>query len=74
MPEYSVTYPTRPNGEYSQYVHADNPADAVHAATKLDWPTNPGYTVAFDQEPEVWIIRHPHRLRSRHVQGPKRGG
>ncbi|MFE2497105.1 hypothetical protein [Streptomyces scopuliridis] len=74
MPAYSVTYPTRPNGVYSQYVNAADPADAVRAAAELDWPTNPGYSVAFDCEPEVWILLRPYRLRSRHVQGPRYTG
>ncbi|MFJ1647988.1 hypothetical protein [Streptomyces sp. NPDC088258] len=70
MPKYSVTYPTRPNGVYSQFVTATDPADAVRAAAELDWPTTPGYTVAFDCKPEVWILLRPYRLRSRHIQGP----
>lgn len=70
MPRYSVTWPTRPEGEYSQHVRAADPTDAVRAAAELDWPTSPGYSVAFDYEPEVWRLRHPYPLLSRHVQGP----
>lgn len=70
MPQYSVTWPTRPAGVYTEYVHAADPTDAVRVAGDLDWPTSPGYTMAFDYEPEVWLLRRPHRLRSRHVQGP----
>jgi hypothetical protein len=70
VPLYSVTYPTRPDGEYTQYIRAVDPDDAVTAARELDWPTSPGYEVAFGQEPEVWVLRRPYRLRSRHVQGP----
>lgn len=71
MPRYSVTWPTLPKGEYTQFIRAVDPADAVEAARELDWPMNDGYQVAFDQEPEVWQLRRPHRLRSRHVQGPR---
>ncbi|MGH3584864.1 MAG: hypothetical protein ACRDQ0_00940 [Pseudonocardia sp.] len=70
MPQYSVTWPTRPNGVYSELVHATDPTDAVRVAASLEWPTNPGYEVAFDYTPEVWALRRPYRLRSRHVQGP----
>ncbi|MEU8623290.1 hypothetical protein [Streptomyces sp. NPDC048669] len=71
MPQFSVTWPTRPGGVYSQFVHATGPTEAVRVAAELDWPTSPGYSVAFDYEPEVWILRRPYRLRSRHVQGPQ---
>ncbi|MGW1015598.1 hypothetical protein [Streptomyces niveus] len=74
MPNYSVTFPTRPSGVYTKWVRAADPTDAVRVAAELDWPTGPGYTVAFDYEPEVWLNRHPYRLRSRHVQGPRFGG
>ncbi|MCX4450672.1 hypothetical protein [Streptomyces sp. NBC_01789] len=69
MPLYSVTWPARPGGEYTQFIRAVDPADAVEGARELDWPTNDGYQVAFDQEPEVWQLRRPYRLRSRRVQG-----
>ncbi|MEV8398838.1 hypothetical protein [Streptomyces niveus] len=74
MTEYSVTYPTRPSGVYTQFVEAGDPAAAVRAAAKLDWPTTPGYTVEFDKEPEVWVNRHPYRFRSKRVSGPDYGG
>lgn len=70
MPCFSVTWPTRPAGVYSQYVHAVDATDAVRAAADLDWPTAEGYTVAFDYVPEVWRLRRPYRWLSRHVAGP----
>ncbi|WP_330172991.1 hypothetical protein OG875_04930 [Streptomyces sp. NBC_01498] len=74
MPEYTVTYPTLPNGIYTQEVKADSIEDAVRAARELDWPTNPGYTVEFDKEPAVWLLRYPRRIRSKRVSGPDYGG
>lgn len=68
-PHWSVTWPTRPNGVYTQLVRADDPTDAVRVAAELDWPTAPGYTVAFDYEPQVWRLLHPYRWRSRRVAG-----
>jgi hypothetical protein len=73
MPKYSVTWPTRPSGIYTECVQAADPTHAVRVAAELDWPTSPGYTVAFDYEPGVWLNRRPYRLRSRHVQGPRFG-
>ena len=70
-PRWSVTWPTRPNGVYTQLVRADDPTDAVRVAAELDWPTAPGYTVAFDYEPQVWRLRRPYGLRSRPVAGPE---
>lgn len=69
-PRWSVTWPTRPNGVYTQLVRADDPADAVRVAAELEWPTAPGYAVAFDYEPQVWRLLRPYRLRSRRVVGP----
>jgi hypothetical protein len=69
-PRWSVTWPTRPNGVYTQLVRADDPVDAVRVAAELDWPTADGYTVAFDYEPQVWRLRRPYRLRSHPVAGP----
>lgn len=69
-PRWSVTWPTRPNGVYTQLVRADDPADAVRVAAELDWPTANGYTVAFDYEPQVWRLLRPYRWRSRPVAGP----
>ncbi|MFD3520439.1 hypothetical protein [Streptomyces sp. NPDC058653] len=74
MSKYAVAYPTRPSSVYTQWVEADSPTGAVQAAAKLDWPTAPGYTVAFDKEPEVWINRRPYRIRSKRVSGPDYGG
>lgn len=65
-----MTWPTRPHGVYTQLVRADNPVDAVRVAAALDWPIAPGYSVAFDYEPQVWRLRRPYRLRSRPVAGP----
>lgn len=70
MKQYTVTWPTRPTGLYTEYAEADTPTDAVRDAAARDLPTTPGYTIAFDYEPEVWQIRTPNRLRSRRVQGP----
>ncbi|MFD9464348.1 hypothetical protein [Streptomyces sp. NPDC060027] len=69
-PRWSVTWPTRPSGVYTQLVRADDPVDAVRVASELDWPTAPGYEVAFDYEPQVWRLLHPYALRSRPVAGP----
>jgi hypothetical protein len=69
-PRWSVTWPTRPNGIYTQLVRADDPVDAVRVAAGLDWPTAPGYSLAFDYEPQVWRLRRPYSLRSRPVAGP----
>jgi hypothetical protein len=76
MKKYSVTWPTRPEGVYTQLVYlvyADGPTDAVRVAAGLDWPTTDGYSMAFDYEPEVWQLRWPFRLRSHHVAGPDFG-
>lgn len=73
MKKYSVTWPTRPEGVYTQVVYAADPTDAVREAADLDWPTTDGYRVAFDYEPEVWRLRRPFRLRSHHVAGPDFG-
>jgi hypothetical protein len=70
-PEWTVTWPTRPDGVYTEAVRAIDPTDAVRVASLLGWPTTPGYDVAFDYTPEVWRLRHPYRWRSRHVQGPQ---
>lgn len=70
MKKYTVTWPTRPSGVYSELVWADDPTDAVRVAAELDWPTAPGYTVAFDYTPMVWRLKHPYRWRSRQVAGP----
>lgn len=69
-PRWSVTWPTRPNGIYTQLVRADDPVDAVRVAAELEWPTADGYTVAFDYEPQVWRLKRPYSLRSRPVAGP----
>jgi hypothetical protein len=69
-PRWSVTWPTRPNGVYTQLVRADDPTDAVRVAAGLEWPTADGYTVAFDYGPQVWRLLRPYRLRSHHVAGP----
>ena len=69
-PRWSVTWPTRPNGVYTQLVRADDPVDAVRVAAELDWPTAPGYSVAFDYEPQVWRLLRPYWLRSHPVAGP----
>ena len=69
MKTWTVTWPTRPAGIYTQTVQAADPAGAVHAAALLDWPTAPGYEVAFDYTPEVWCIRRPRWLSLR-VHGP----
>jgi hypothetical protein len=74
MSEYSVTFPTLPEGVYTQYVTANGPAEAIRAAAELEWPTNPGYTVELNKEPEVWIVRRPYRVRSKRVSGPNYGG
>lgn len=75
MPRYSVTWPTRPEGEYSIHVYAADPTEAASVAAEEDLPTSEGYSLAYDYEPEVWILRHPYRYgwRSRHVQGPNYG-
>lgn len=70
MPRYSVTWPTRPEGVYSQYVRAADATDAVRVAAALDWPTTDGYTLAVDYVPEVWRLRRPYRWLSRHAAGP----
>ena len=69
-PRWSVTWPTRPNGVYTQLVRADDPTDAVRVAAELEWPTAPGYTVAFDYAPQVWRLLRPYRWRSHPVAGP----
>lgn len=69
-PRWSVTWPTRPNGVYTQLVRADDPADAVRVAAELNWPTVDGYAMAFDYTPMVWRLQRPYRWRSRHVAGP----
>lgn len=69
-PRWSVTWPTHPNGVYTQLVRAADPTDAVRVAAELDWPTAPGYTVAFDYAPQVWRLLRPYRWRSRPVAGP----
>jgi len=73
MKKYTVTWPTRPEGVYTQVVRASDPTDAVRVASELDWPTADGYSMAFDYEPEVWLLLRPFRLRSRHVAGPDFG-
>lgn len=69
-PRWSVTWPTRPNGVYTQLVRADDSTDAVRVAAELDWPTADGYTVAFDYAPQVCRLLRPYRLRSHPVAGP----
>jgi hypothetical protein len=69
-PRWSVTWPTRPNGVYTQLVRAGDPTDAVRVAAELEWQTTPGYSVAFDYTPQVWRLLRPYRLRSRSVAGP----
>ncbi len=69
-PRWSVTWPTRPSGVYTELVRADDPTDAVRVASELEWPTADGYTVAFDYTPMVWRLQRPYRWRSRHVTGP----
>jgi hypothetical protein len=70
MPRYTVTWPTRPAGVYSIIVRAADPTDAARVAADEELPTTDGYSIAYDYEPEVWRIRRPYRLLSRHVQGP----
>jgi len=70
MKKYSVTWPTRPSGVYTEWVRAADPTDAVRAASELDWPTADGYTVAFDYTPMVWRLQRPYRMRSHQVAGP----
>lgn len=70
-PRWSVTWPTRPNGVYTQLVRADDPTDAVRVAAELDWPTAPGHTIAFDYTPMVWRLQRPYRMRSHQVAGPE---
>jgi len=69
-PRWSVTWPTRPNGVYTQLVRADDPTDAVRVAAELDWPTADGYTMALDYAPMVWRLQRPYRWRSRSAAGP----
>lgn len=69
-PRWSVTWPTRPSGVLTVYVRADDPADAVRVAAKPEWPTEPGYQMAFDYTPEVWRLRRPYWWRSRYAAGP----
>lgn len=73
-PRWSVTWPTRPEGVYTELVRANDPTDAVRVAAELDWQTTPGYSVAFDYTPQVWRLLRPYRLRSHHVAGPDFGG
>lgn len=73
-PYWSVTWPTRPTGVYTQQVRANDPADAVRAAAEQDVVPNTNYAPAFDYEPEVWRIRRPYRWRSHHVAGPDYAG
>lgn len=73
-PRWSVTWPTRPNGVYTQLVRADDPTDAVRVAAEQDVVPNINYALAFDYEPVVWRIRHPYRWRSHHVAGPDYSG
>lgn len=70
LPRWTVTFPTRPGGLYSHLVRAADPTDAVRVAATLDWPTNPGHTLAFDHTPEVWRLHRPYCWRSRHAAGP----
>ncbi|MCX4232049.1 hypothetical protein [Streptomyces ortus] len=73
-PRWSVTWPTRPNGVYTQLVRADNPTEAVRVAAEMDVVPNSNYALAFDYEPEVWRIRRPYRWLSHHIAGPDYGG
>lgn len=70
LPRWSVTWPTRPEGVYTQPVRAVDATDAVRVAAELEWPVADGFTVAFDCTPEVWRVRRPYRWLSRHVAGP----
>jgi hypothetical protein len=72
-PRWSVTWPTRPNGFYTQLVSADDPTDAVRVAAEQDVVPNIDYALAFDYEPEVYRLRHPYRWCSHHVAGPDYG-
>jgi hypothetical protein len=72
-PRWSVTWPTRPDGAYTQLVRANDPNDAVRVAAEQDVVPNIDYALAFDYEPEVWRIRCPYRWRSYHVAGPDYG-
>lgn len=69
-PRWSVTWPTRPNGVYTQLVRADDPTDAVRVAAELDWPVSDGWEMAFDYTPMVWRLRRPYRWRSHYITGP----
>jgi hypothetical protein len=69
-PKFSVTWPTRPGGVYTQIVRAVDATDAVRIAAQLAWPTSNGYSVAWDYTPEVWQVSRPYTLRSRRVAGP----
>ncbi|MFI8872451.1 hypothetical protein [Streptomyces sp. NPDC055243] len=69
-PRWSVTWPTRPSGLLTVYVRADDPTDAVRIAAQLEWPTEPGWRMAFDYTPEVWRLRRPYWRRARYSAGP----
>lgn len=68
---WSVTWPIRPFGIHTVLVRAADPVDAVRVAAEEDLPATDGYSIAFDYEPEVWLIRRPYNSRSRHVGGPR---
>ncbi|MEU1071899.1 MULTISPECIES: hypothetical protein [unclassified Streptomyces] len=67
---YSVTWPVKPEGLVSRYFRAASPDEAVQASRDLYVRMNDGYTIDYTAEPEVWLLRRPYGVRSKHVQGP----
>lgn len=69
LPHWTVTWPTLPGGIYSIPVRrADNIEHAVQQARAAFAPTAPGYSIAYDYEPEVWQIKPGPACR---ISGPE---
>lgn len=69
LPHWTVTWPTLPGGVYSIPVRrADSIDHAVRQARVAFAPTTPGYSIAYDREPEVWQVKPG---PARRVAGPE---
>jgi hypothetical protein len=70
-PQWTVTWPTSPQGTYSIAIgRADSPEDAVAQARQAFAPVMPGWRIEVEAEAEVWRCKPG---KPRRVAGPEYG-